>query len=452
MSALIEPSRAALIPAVGKSRPTKLPSVADTVLRNGLRVIVARRPGVPRVEARLLIPTARGDAGPSAALRMVARTLLSGTKERTALEIAETLQRIGGDLDAHADEEDIVLGGSCLASEVPVLLDLMAEVVVDATHPEEEVAIERDRMVQEITLARSRPETIAREALLKRMFGRHPYGRGLPNPRDVAKVRSADLATTRAEWLLPSGSVLVIVGDVRPDKAAAAADQSFAAWKKRRGTQAPGLPSPPLLKPGPLVVIDRPGAVQTSIRMGGTAVNRLHPDFPRLALANLVVGGYFVSRLSDNIREKRGFTYGVGSGVQHLRQGSFWTLQTDVGTEHTGPALVEIRYELERMISGPIEASELTSAKRYLAGTIAMSIQTQSGLASYLSMLAANGLPIEYLRDYPKAVEAVTETEAIDAARAYLRPSTLVAVLVGDRASIEPVATALGGVDRGRSS
>ena len=450
MTALIPADRAALIPAVGKARAMKLPAVADEVLPNGLRVLSARRSGVPRVEVRLVIPTARGEAAPGAAIRLVARTLLSGTSERSATEIAEFVQGLGGNLEAYADDEDLVVTGSALARDLPALLELMAEVVVDATHPDDEVAIERARMVQEITLARSEPDTVAREALRRRVFGRHPYGRGLPSEREVERVAADSLGPIRKEWLLPKGSLLVVVGDVRPDAAIKSATAAFSGWKAKRGARAAGLPSPAPVKPGPAVLVERAGAVQTNIRMAGAAVPRHHPDHPALALANLVVGGYFISRMSDNIRENRGYTYGIGTGLQHLRATSLWTLTTDVGTEHTGPALVEIRYELERMLVGPIPSAELTSAKRYLAGTLAMAIQTQAGLTSYLSTLAAHGLPLSYLRDYPASVEALGEHDVIDAARRYLRPSQLVTVLVGELAAVQPAAEVLMGARKSR--
>lgn len=433
------------IPEVGAPKPIKLPTVADQVLRSGLRVIAARKPGVPRVEARLVIPTARGDAGKSAVLNLLAKTLMSGTSERSAVAIAEELQGIGATLDAFADEEDVVFTGSALAPALPRLLDLMAEVLTGAAYPEDEVAIERGRLAQEITIGRSQPETVAREALLRRMFGRHPYGRGMPTPEEVAKVKPAVLRETQAERLLPNGSVIVLVGDIRPDRAVAQVEEAFSGWKGRRGDV--GLPAPAPLKPGATVLVGRPGAVQTNIRLGGNAINRRHDDWPALVLANLVFGGYFVSRLVDNIREKRGYTYSPHSMVQHLRSASMFWLQADVGTEVTGPALVEIRYELERMLAGPIEEAELRSAKRYLGGTTSMSIQTQAGLASYLALLATNDLPLEYLRDYPKRVEAVTETEVIEAARKYLAPWKLATVLVGDADAIRSTAEAFGPVE-----
>lgn len=422
----------------------KLPAVADDVLANGLRVLAARRPGVPRVEARLVVPTARGEAGPTAQLRMVARTLLAGTSARSALQIAELLQSIGGSLDAFADEEDVVLTGSALAPHLGVLLELMAEVLVDSAHPDDEVAIERDRLIQDITLARSQPETVAREALMRRAFGRHPYGRGLPDPKEIARVAASSLPDVRGKWLAPDGAVLVVVGDVRPDRVVVDARATFDRWRAPRGIGAPGLPPPKAINPGPTVLLDRPGAVQTNIRMAGAAVSRHDAAYPTLAVANLVVGGYFISRLSDNVRERRGYTYGISTGVQHLRQASFFSLTTDVGTEHTGPALVEIDYELRRMLVGPISEAELRSAKRYLGGTLAMAIQTQSGLASYLATLAVNDLPLSYLQDFPAEADAVGEAEVIEAARRFFGPERLVRVLVGDAATIQAPVSALG--------
>ncbi len=443
---LIAPERAANVPDVRKPKPIKLPTVADKTLNSGLRVVVARKPGVPRVEARLVIPTARGgDAGKSAVMTLLSKTLLSGTTQRSATDIAELLQSIGGSLDVLGDEEDVTIFGSALAPALGVLLELMAEVVVDATHPDDEVALQRARTIQEIALARSQPETIAHEALVRRLFGKHPYGRAIPEPEEVAKVKPAALRTNQAARLLPSGSLLVIVGDVSPDKAVSEAQSAMQDWKG--GGDKPGLPAPPVPKPAPILLVHREGAVQTNIRIGGPAVNRKHADWPALALANLVFGGYFVSRLVDNIREKRGYTYSPHSGVQHLRQASFFTLQADVGTEVTGPALAEIEYELARMVAGPIEPGELQSAKRYLGGTLSMSLQTQAGLAAYLSVLFTNDLPIEFLRDYPKAVEELSADEVITAARRYLAPHKLAYVMVGDSGAIAPVLEGFGPVE-----
>lgn len=445
-SLLVRPELVGIVPDVPPLKAIKLPVVAERHLDNGLRVVVAKRSGVARVEARLLVPAARNNsAAPPALSRVLTKTLLSGTPGRTSTEIAQTLQRLGGHLDAGADSDDFVLSGSALATELPAFLGLLAEVVTAATHPDDEVSVQREVAAQEITLQLSQPATIARHALLRRLFGDHPYGQGPPAAAEVQAVKPAQLRKLQDKRLRPEGAILVLVGDVVPARALDQAGAALANWSSGGGR--PGVSKPRPAAPAPTLLVDRPRSVQTNIRIGGPAVGRNHPDYPKLALANLVFGGYFVSRLVDNIRERRGYTYSPGSGVHQNRRASFFTVQADVATEVTGPALVEIRYELNRMLAGPLEEAELTSAKRYLSGTLSMSIQTQAGLASYLTMLAARDLPVEYLRQFPAAVEAQEEDDVIEAARRYLAPRHLRTVMVGDVGAIRTAVEAFDDVE-----
>jgi predicted Zn-dependent peptidase len=199
--------------------------------------------------------------------------------------------------------------------------------------------------------------------------------------------------------------------------------------------------------PAPLLLVDRPGAVQTNIRLGGPAVPRSDPGYPALALAVTVFSGYFTSRLNDNIREQKGYTYGAHSRIEHRKVSAYLSISTDVGREVTAPALVEIEYELGRMVSQPVAPAELDAARRYLQGTLAMGIQTQAGLTAYLSTLAGAGLPVEYLREYPAALERVMPADVLEAARRFLSPRRLATVLVGDAAAIRPTLDPLGEVE-----
>lgn len=434
------------VPAVGPLRAVKVPAVAERTLGNGLRVYVVRRPGVPRFEARLVVPVARnGDAGDPARLEVLAKTFLSGTAEHDSVAIAEDLQRLGASLEADVSAEELVVRGSALATNLRPFLALLGAVVLGATYPGDEVALERERLAEEITLARSDPATIAREAFVRRLHGRHPYGRGMPSPQAVRRVGPASLRTTHGERVRPEGSLLVLVGDLRPQAALDAAEEALGSWAA--GGAAPGLAPPPPVRRGPVVLVDRPGAVQTNVRIGGPAVGRASPEFPALALANLVFGGSFSSRLVDNIRERRGYTYSPASAVQHARAASTFVVKADVATEVTAPALLEIRYELGRMVTLDVDDAELVAAKRYLTGTLAMSVQTQSGLASYLATLVASGLDVGYLRDLPRRVEATAATAVREAASHFLAPHRLVTVMVGDVSRVRPAVEALDDVE-----
>ena len=431
------------IPAVGRPRPMRLPSVGEEKLGNGLRVIAARRPGVPRFELRLRIPLARrGQAANPARQAVLADTLLAGTNRLSSVDIAEQAQRLGGSLAASQDVEWLVVSGSALSTNLAPFLELLGEVVAGASFPAGEVAVGRERLAQETLLALSQPEQIARDALSRRLYPRHPYGWGTPKPEAIGRVSATAVRQLHKERVLPAGSVLVVVGDVTADRTLATAQEVLGRWRGRvAGPHR--LSAPPQPRPGGITLVSRPGAVQSNIRLGGPAVPRLHPDFPALVLTNAVYGGYFTSRLVDNIRERRGYTYSPGSGIEHRQAASTFAVTADVGTEVTVAALVEIRYELGRMVAADVGQDELDAARRYLQGTLAMSVQTQAGLSAYLAMLATSGLGVDFLRAYPAMLEKVTVTDVRDAAEAYLAPARLATVVVGDPKAIGPGLEAL---------
>lgn len=430
------------VPPAAPQRPPKIPTVASRVLGNGLTVLAVRQRRVPLVQLRLVLPVTRPklSAADHARQRLLGPTLLSGTKGRSALEIAELLQTLGANLSAGVDVEDLSLSGSALARSLPDLLGLTAEVLTDAAFPAGEVAVERERVRQELALQGSQPSVRARVALAKRVFGAHPYGAGLPDPEVVGGVTPAQLSRFVKERVSPSAGHLVLVGDVKPEEALDQAEAALGGWSAR--TTAEALPSPAPITPGPIVLVDRPGAVQTNIRIAGPGLPRQDPGYAALAVANVVFGGYFSSRLTANLREDKGYTYSPHSSVEHHVAASIFTISADVATEFTAPSLVEIQYELGRMATLEIKPNELAAAQRYLTGTLALAIQTQSGLANYLALLAAFGMSIDYLRELPAAVAKVTLQDVQEAAAQYLAPSKLVTVLLGDASVVrDPVGT-----------
>ncbi len=437
------------VPALAKQRAPKLPTVGDTVLDNGLRLLTVRRPGVPLVELRLRIPFAapsgKGGATHVARSTLLSDTLLSGTAKRDAHQIAVDLQSIGGQLSASTDADRLGFGGSVLSSGLPALLDLLAEVLTAASFPKKEVEGERERLVQELAIHRSSPGVIAREHLLRRMYGDHPYGRDLPTGDEVAEVRARHLRALHSERVVPAGSTLTLVGDLAPARVRGLVETALAGWTTT-GKAVPVPPAPP--QPGrTALLVDRPGAVQTTIRFGGAGPERSSPDYAATALANLVFGGYFSSRWVANIREDKGYTYSPHSSLDHPSGGSRLLLGADVATEVTAPAMLESLYELGRIATLPITQDELDRARRYAVGTLALGTASQAGLAGQLSQLAASGLGVEWLREYPKQLAAVTVDDVLAAGARWFAPSVLTPVLVGDRAAVEAPLQVLGGLE-----
>ena len=426
------------VPALGKPRTAKLPTVADRQLDNGLRVLAVRRPGVPLVELRLRVPFAgpSGKAGGDhvARAQLLSDTLLSGTDRRDASQIAVDLQSLGGQLSASADADRLGISGSVLSSGLGGLLELLAELLTSASYPKQLVVAERDRLVQELAIHRSQASVIAREALLHRMYGEHPYGRELPTAESVAEVKPSQLRTLHDKRIVPAGSILTVVGDVQPAKVVAQIEAALAAWTATsKAGRIPKLPTP---VPGAALLLDRPGAAQTTIRMAGPAPARTSPDYAAASLASMVFGGYFSSRWTANIREDKGYTYGGHSVFEHPPAGSRISVSVDVATDVTAPAVLETLYELGRMATVPVGQEELDRARRYAIGSLQLGTASQAGLASMISMLAGADLGVDYLREFPRQLQAAGIDDVQAAAAAVIAPTRLTTVLVGDVATV----------------
>jgi zinc protease len=434
-----------LVPPLGPVPRVKPPTAAQRTLDTGLRVLAVRRPGVPLVEVRLRVPfTGTGLSHPARA-SLLSNTLLTGTERYGQVELAAALQALGADLHVSVDADRLMIGGTVLRTGLAPLLDLLAEVVTTATYPAREVTGERSRLAERLAIARSQPSVLVGEALNVRMHGDHPYARELPTVEAVTAVTAAQVRRLHADRIRPGGSALVLVGDLSPARALDAAEEALAGWTGGEATR-PVPPLPPVL-PKPALLVDRAGSVQASIRLGGPAVPRDAADYPALQLANLVFGGYFSSRLVENIREDKGYTYGPHSRISHGVAGSRLVIDADVATEVAAPALLETWYELGRMATLPIKPVELEDVRQYSVGTLAMSIATQAGLASTLSALIGVGLGLEWLRAHPRQLAAVTLEEVSAAARKYLAPAGMVSVVLGEAAELVDALGALGPVE-----
>ncbi len=430
------------VPPLGPPPKAKQPSTAERVLDSGLRLVAVRRPGVPLVELRLRIPlggtapTHRGRAS------LLGESLLTGTARHSQVELAESIQALGGYLSCSVDPDRLLVAGAVLKSGLADLICLLTEVLTEAAYPAREVALERDRMVQNLAVARSQPAVLAREALRRQLYGNHPYGREIPEPELVGAVTAAQLRRLHADRVIPSGSVLVLVGDLTPARTIDRVGTALEQWQA--GGRPRELPSLPGVVPGPPLLVHRAGSVQSSIRLGGRAPGRADPDYPALHLANLIFGGYFSSRLVENIREDKGYTYSAHSRIEHATAGSTLVVDADVANEVTAPALVEIGYELARIATVPPSEQELADVRQYATGTLALSIASQAGLASMLSALAGTGLGLNWLREYPGKLAKVSLQQAFEAACRWLAPAGLATVILGDLEQIAAPLRVLG--------
>ena len=249
----------------------------------------------------------------------------------------------------------------------------------------------------------------------------------------MRRVGAAQLRSLHDEIFVPALGHFVMVGDVTPRRALAAASSAFEPWLARAaGTAAAPLDPLPPVRLGPLQLFDRPGAAQSNIRIARDAPTRTDPWWPAAALANLIFGGMFASRLVENLRERNGYTYSPRTSFDHGRAGSSFVIHADVATESTAASLLETRYELGRIAIQGVTADELESARRYALGALLFETATQSGLASSLVRFAVMGLDPGYLSRYAIALKRAKLRDVDEAAGRLLAPSQMVTVVVGD--------------------
>jgi predicted Zn-dependent peptidase len=426
------------LPLLDENRPLVLPAQVDRVLPNGLAIQAIRRPSVPLAEVRLRVPFAHADLAVGAVL---AQTLFAGTGKRSNVEIAAELQKVGGGLDAELDPDRLMIGGNSLASGLDRLLELLAEVLDDAAYPAGEVETERERLADRIQVAESQPSHLARVALLDRIYAGHPYQVQTPSVGQVRAVSAEQVRELHRQRIHPNGATLILVGDFDPEQMLDLVARRLGDW--------PGtgdlivLPPVPPLTAGPLLFVDRPGAVQSSLRIALPAVTRTHPDHAALQLANLIFGGYFSSRWVENIREDKGYTYGPHSMIEHSVAGSSLVVAAEVATEVSAPALVETVYELGRLAALPPEPAELEQARQYALGTLQLGMSTQAGLAGLASTYAGFGLRLDFLAEHSAKLAAATPEDVHRVATTYLAPSRAVAVLLGDADKVADAVAAI---------
>ncbi|GHE26693.1 peptidase M16 [Streptosporangium violaceochromogenes] len=412
----------------GPAAPLTLPAWTETTLPGGPSVVAVVRRAAPLVELRLRVPAATVDL---AAGTLLARTLFSGTGTRPVTEITEGPRAAAGTFTCTARPDRWLIGGTCLASGLGEALGVLADALCGAAYPDREVSVERERLADQVRVALSQPSHMARAELLRRFYGDHPYGVETPGPERVNAVGAEELRSLHERRMRPGGATLVLVGDLDPDDAVALVSDRLGAWTGGAEAGEIRMPAAPPPPPRPLLLVDRPGAAQSSMRLAMSAPARDHPDNAPLQLANLIFGGS-PSRWTENIREKKGYSYGPSAVIEHAPGGSAVMLSANVATEVTAPALLETFYELGRIATLPPDPAEVERARQHAVGTLRLLTATQAGLAQAAGTLAGSGLGLGHLKLHAERLASATAGDVHRAAATYLGPGRSVSVVLGD--------------------
>jgi zinc protease len=370
------------------------------------------------------------DAHPGLA-GLAARVAGEGTATRTSKAIKEELRAIGGYLSVGSDSDATTVSAGALSEFAPRLLALMADVVARPSYPEKEVALAKENLVQEVRDQRSQPGFLGNERFLKAVFGSHPYGFVAPDEKSVAALQRADLAAFAARYYVPANAHLVVVGDFDAAAMSKEVDRAFASWKAGPKFE-PALPAPPSRDKRQIYFVDRPGSVQSSIRMGNVTFPRRDEDYFVMRTANVIYGGSFYSRLTRNIREGKGYTYSPFSTLDTRAHSGYFAAAASVRNEVTGATILEMIYELDRMRVLPVTDEELAAAKSFSVGNFAIELASQSGLAGRLNTIYVYGLPRTFLEDFRGRIESITPAQIEVAAARYLDTYRQAIAIVGD--------------------
>jgi zinc protease len=427
-------------PKAGEAKPLQVPQPAMFQLANGLTVLVNERPGLPIVSASLVVKTGSG-ANPvdkPGLANFTAAMLDEGTSTRNALQIADEVAQLGASLTTSSSMDATQISAGSLRRNFDALLTLMSDIARNPIFPAEEIERQRKSRLANLIQQRENPGQVAANAQAAALYGTsHPYG------FSETGTESSNTAMTRddmhAFWsqnFVPNNAALIVSGQVTTADLRPLVEKAFAEWQRGNPAQ-PALGNPATTS-AKLVIVDKPGAPQTQVRVASIGVPRATPDYEAIRVMNEALGGLFSSRINLNLREQHGYTYGASSQFVFRRAAGPFTIASGVRTDVTAPAVTEIFKEVRRMRDTPLTADELALAKDSLVRSLPAQFETSSSVTASTANIYTYDLGLDYYTKLPPRLSAVTAEQVKAAAEKYVVPEKLIVVAVGDRARIGP--------------
>jgi zinc protease len=427
-------------PPAQPAKEVHFPDFEQKTLANGLRVVVIEHRETPSVTVDMIFRAGQAfDTAPKAGLAAATAQLLrQGTTSRSAQQIAQIIDSVGGNLSTEGSLDSAIASLLVTSDQLAPGLDLLADVVLRPSFPAEELERWRRQTLNGLQVQQEDASYLASAAFDRAVFEGHPYG--LPTvgtPESVRALTRDDLVAFHREHYVPNETIMAVVGDVKAADAFAQVERAFGAWPKGKEFQVPPV-KPAKRDKHRIVVIDKPDAVQTQIVVGQIGLAFTDPDYFVSDVYNSVLGGGPSSRLYQEVRNKRGLSYGVGSGfLKALQPGSFnaSTFTKTESTVQTVEVILETILELEK---APVPAAELEGRKTYLSGVFPLQIETPQGIANKLLEALKYGLGREFIESYRGRIDAVTAEQVQSFAGRRIHPKSSLIVLVGNASGFLP--------------
>lgn len=422
-------------PLPGTPKDFSMPSREIFSLDNGLEVVLVPYGNIPKTMVQVVVRAGNSDEAPDEVwlADLSGNLLKEGTSTLTAEGLASRAAGMGGAIEVSVGADQTTVGLEVLSEFTPQAIALLGNVLTDPLLPESEIERLKGDLLRELSIQQTQPGSIALQKFREVLYGEHPYGRVFPTEE---MIRSFNLEKVEDFYDSNFGAVrsdLYILGKFDAEAAKRAVREAFGAW--RTGVES----EPPLARPRSeraVYLVDRPDAPQSNIMIGLPVTDPSHSDYLPLTVMNTLLGGYFSSRITTNIREDKGYTYSPYSTVSVRYRDAYWVETANVATEVTGPAVQEILSEIERLRQEPPPEEELKGVQNYMSGSFVRQNSSKAGIAAQLAFLRLHGLSESYLLDYVESVLAVGPETVTAMATKYIRPDELTIVVVGDREKV----------------
>ncbi len=361
----------------------KFPKPVELRLKNGMTLLVLEDHRSPTIQVDIAMPASTYNVPRELAGLDDATTALLrlGTKTRTSVQIADTLQELGASLNAGVGERSADIHFSTLSENLDPVLSLVADVMFNPSFPQDELDKWKNRQLSQLQQFRAQPAFLGQERLMSVLYPTDTRSLIVPSPESISKITRDMVIEYYNKTFLPAGGRVAVSGDIAPKEIAAKLDTLFGAWKGA-APKPPEMPLPGAIAAKKVYLINRPNSVQTTLYISNLAIDRSNPDFIPVQVMNRILGSGPASRLFRNIREEKGFTYGISSGFSASHYSNYFILSTNVRTEVTGPALEEIFKELTDIRNRPVPSDELEGAKRALVAGFALSTESPRPLST----------------------------------------------------------------------
>jgi zinc protease len=419
----------------------------ETKLKNGMDLLVLEEHRSPTIQVEIAVPasTLNDPEGVPISAAMTALMRL-GTRTRDARTIVETLAGLGATISFAVGDRFAYARFSTLTENLDAVLELASDMLFNSTFPDDELAKWKSQQLSVLQQLRAQPEFLATERFAQAMYPADRRAYVAPTVEGVGRLTRAMVVEHYGRVFRPERGRVTVLGDISARDITPKLEKLLASWSGA-GTKAPELALPAATPGRRVILVNRPGSVQTALYLGNHAIDRLSPDYIPVQVLNRVLGGGPASRLFRNVREEKGYTYGISSGFSASRYFNHFASQTSVRTEVTADALREVLKEFADIRTRPVPADELQNAKRALVASFALNTENPGSALANATQIKEYGLPADYWDTYPEKIAAVTAADVQRVAQKYVPVDDIVIIAVGDAARIRSALSTFGAIE-----